>query len=360
MTSDVEAPERSVSSITKQTDKPAPRKHEEPTGEVKRIGEMLSYRRAHDSEGEKEFVERFIMPLKPAIIISNENEVYGYKVVIHDKDGKTRRRAFCAHVDSVHNRTLTHTRQSVGYDATRKEFYVSDTKQRDCLGADDAAGCYVLLRMIEAKVPGLYMFFRGEERGGIGSSGIVEDYPTNFEGIDYAIQFDRRGTESIITDMMCGTTCSDEFAMTLAAELGMGHKVDRTGSFTDTATIAALVPECTNVSVGYDFEHSSNEVLDTDYLLDLADACVRTFSRDDLDLPLMRKANDFGDSNSYTSPMFSYDRGPLPPSDLVWLSHSEISKRAMKMSFEELVDALYDAGIALADAYENDPSYWIQ
>ena len=44
------------------------------------------------------------------------------------------------------------------------------------LGADDKAGMAVLLYMIENKVPGLYYFFIGEERGCVGSSKLSKKW----------------------------------------------------------------------------------------------------------------------------------------------------------------------------------------
>ena len=241
---------------------------------MKILAEMLTYRRAHDSAGEAEFIERFILPLDPSVIADKQGTVHAYTVTVPGN----KRALFAAHTDSVHNRTLPATRQTIGFDTERQEFFVNNPKQRDCLGADDAAGVYVLTEMIAAQVPGTYMFFRGEERGGIGSGYVADHRCDLLDGFDYAIQFDRRGTSSIITQMMVGRTCSDAFARSLADVLGMGHKPDPTGSFTDTANLSAIIPECTNISIGYENEHSQYETLDAGYLLALTAAMIRTFA----------------------------------------------------------------------------------
>jgi len=44
---------------------------------------------------------------------------------------------------------------------------------------------------------------------------------------------------------------------------------DDTGSYTDTAEFIGVIPECTNISVGYEREHSANETLNLDHFLDL-------------------------------------------------------------------------------------------
>lgn len=284
-----------------------------------RIDEMLTYRRAHDSAGEAEFIARYIAPVAKPVTALN-GTVHAYTVTI----GTGSRIAFCAHTDSVHNRTLPATRQPVAYDSARREYFVSDKNQRDCLGADNAAGCYVLLHMIAARVPGLYVFFRGEERGGIGSSWIAENRADLFANIDVAIQFDRRDTRSIITHMAIGRTCSDEFGLSLADALGLGHELDDTGSFTDTANLAGIVPECTNVSVGYDHEHSNAEILDAAYLDKLTAACIATFSNN----PSLEIARDPG----------AFLDGP--PASIVDMSDADIEDMVYFMRPAELVDVL--------------------
>lgn len=339
-----------------------------PEGEKKRIGEMLSYRRPHDSPGEQEFVDRYILPLGPTLVIepaskrdSRPEAVHAYVLRIEGSDLQNER-AFCAHVDSVHNRQQTHTRQSVGYDSFLDQFFVPDDKQRDCLGADDAAGVYVLLRMIEAGVPGLYVFFRGEERGGIGSSYVEEVRPDVFDGITQAIQFDRRGTRSIITNMMCGMTCSDTFAVALGEALGMGHEPDDSGSFTDTANLASIVAECTNVSVGYDWEHSSHETLEAGYLVELADRCIDVFGREDLALPIVRAPGQFRVQRapSYVlsaidEGIYTYEFGQVTVYDLPNMSADELESLVREGSVEDLVTLLSHASEVIVEAF---PTYY--
>lgn len=335
-----------------------------PEGEKKRIGEMLSYRRPHDSPGEAEFVERYILPLSPTLVVEPASKrdkapetVHAYIVRI-EGSALQNQRAFCAHVDSVHNRQQLHTRQSVGYDSFLDQFFVPDDKQRDCLGADDAAGVYVLLRMIEAKVPGMYVFFRGEERGGIGSSYVQEVRPDVFEGITQAIQFDRRGTKSIITEMMCGMTCSDTFALALGEALEMGHEPDDSGSFTDTANLASIVAECTNISVGYDWEHSSHEVLEAGYLVDLADRCVEVFADPDLDLPVKREPGQFRkvrqlnyEVSRIDDGIYSYEFGQVTVYDLPNMTADDLDSLVRDSYVSDLVTLLSHAAEVVVDAY---------
>lgn len=334
---------------------------------VKTIGKMLSYRRAHNSNGERLFINRYIKPLQPDVI-SDGVDVAAYIVRIPRSDGMLPPTAFCAHVDTVHDKRDTQTRQRIMHDTVRNELFLPDTKEWTCLGADDAAGCYIMINMIKAGVAGTYIFFRGEEVGGLGSRYVATQRPDLLDGIKHAIQFDRRGTQSIITTMARGRTCSDTFGLALADALGMGHVLDPTGSFTDTANLADIVPECTNVSCGYDSEHSAKETLDVTYLMELSDACIRTFKDETLSLPVARdpSAVEFDDQ-------FDDMIGGISIYDLPYMTRREVREFVEMASVNELTDLLYmvgsmigvevegfgDAAFARAEGYwdDNDPSH---
>jgi len=246
---------------------------------MKRLQSMLTYCRPHGGEGEKQFVERFIRPYEPEEIKDVAGEVLAYVVRV----GKDAPVLWCSHVDTVHIQTAP-VKQTIVYDEEGGMIYKDDKMP---LGADDGAGVWMLLEMIDAGVPGTYMFHRGEERGGIGSRAIAAQYTAFLKPFKYAIAFDRRGTGDIITEQMCGVCCSDEFALALAALLDMDYKPDNTGSFTDTANYIDIIPECTNVSVGYNNEHSPNETLDVWHLESLRNAVVAAF-KTGIALPVKR------------------------------------------------------------------------
>jgi Fe-S-cluster containining protein len=150
------------------------------------------------------------------------------------------------------------------------------TDGKTTLGADDKAGTSVMLWMIKNQVPGLYYFFIGEEVGCVGS-GFASKYE-DFKEYDRILSFDRRGTGSIITHQSCGRSCSDSFADALCGEfnfLGLDYEKDSGGVYTDSAEFADDIQECTNVSVGYYKEHTTNEHQDIKHLTALAEACVQ-------------------------------------------------------------------------------------
>ena len=135
-----------------------------------------------------------------------------------------------------------------------------------------------MCEMIRADVPGLYIFHRAEEVGGLGSRHIASETPDLLAGIKCAIALDRKGFTNIITHQF-SRCCSDAFALSLADQLnqgfaGDGWAADDTGVFTDTANYTDLVDECTNLSVGYFQAHTSNECLNYMFLGDLLDTLV--------------------------------------------------------------------------------------
>jgi hypothetical protein len=156
------------------------------------------------------------------------------------------------------------------------------TDGKTILGADDKAGMVVILYMIENNVPGLYYFFIGEEVGCVGSSKLSSVW----SDIEYShtiskvVSFDRRSDCSVITDQWMGRCCSDEFATELSIRLnsaGYNLKLapDDTGVLTDSAQFMDIVPECTNISVGYMHEHTTSECQDIDYLSRLCKSVVK-------------------------------------------------------------------------------------
>jgi hypothetical protein len=150
------------------------------------------------------------------------------------------------------------------------------------LGADDKAGVTIMLHMIENKVPGLYYFFLGEEVGCVGSKKLAEYLKKDniFPHIKKCIAFDRRGTTSVINFQFGTRCCSDAFAKDLASKFngavaGLKFEADPTGLYTDSAQFIPIISECTNISVGYQNEHTFNEVQDIEFLQKLADAVIK-------------------------------------------------------------------------------------
>lgn len=243
------------------------------------IAAMLGYKRPAGSRTERRFIKDWLAPLD----------------LQQDKAGNLYKRIgdspvlWSCHTDTVHFDGGPQKVRLIDGIATTAD------KRSNCLGADDTAGVWIMREMILAQRPGLYVFHRSEEIGGIGSRYIATRFPKLLDGASIAIAFDRRGTNSIITHQGAGRCCSDAFAYSLGNALAMGHRPDSGGTFTDTANYMDAIAECTNLSIGYADEHSARESLDCAYLLDLRD---RVLELDGRDLIVERKPGQCDDWQS--------------------------------------------------------------
>ena len=235
---------------------------------VPSLEEIHSSMRPHDSEIEKAFSKKYL----DCVPGMTKDKAGNRLLKLGDASA-----IYSCHVDTVHRLPgLQKTQVS-------KKILSLAEKGPTCLGSDDGAGIYLMLRMIQVQVPGLYIFHRGEECGGIGSIHIARhaDWITKYKA---AIAFDRMGYTDIITHQGGHRTCSDTFAWSLAGQLSLGHEPSSGGLFTDTANYEHLIPECTNLSVGYHKAHSPEEFLDLDYLEELATILCTKFHPQDLEI----------------------------------------------------------------------------
>lgn len=193
---------------------------------------------------------------------------------------------FSSHLDTADRRqvpTSLYSRQEDGQEI----IYTDGTS---ILGADDKAGVTVMLYMMFNNVPGVYYFFIGEERGGVGSSDVSRNFDKieHLQNIKRCVSFDRRNYHSIITSQYV-VCCSDEFGEALSKEFSKSNlkmELDPTGIFTDSANFVDNIQECTNISVGYFDEHTTKEHQNITFLEKLAKACVKVNWEE---LPTVRK-----------------------------------------------------------------------
>lgn len=254
---------------------------------IRDLKDMLAYKRRAGSRAERLFIRRFLLPL--GVRLDKAGNLL--KTVGDNPHGI----AWSCHTDSVHREG---GRQKLAWrDA---ELIVDPLSKSNCLGADDAAGVWLCRELILAGIPGLYLFHRGEESGGKGSSWLAKNRPQVLQGIRAVIALDRRGTTDVITRQAGGRCASDAFADSLAAQLGGAYRKCPYGVFTDSANYTGLVGECTNLSVGYAHEHTPNESLDVPHLVGLRDKLVRL---DQSALVIQRKP---GEKEPFHDPDFSW------------------------------------------------------
>ena len=228
---------------------------------------MLTYRRPADSDSELEFIRRFILPC------GAQPDGFGNLWLdVPHPDGGPVTTLWSSHTDSVHHAA---GKQSIVYAAG---IVTLQEGEKGCLGADCAAGVFAMLDMIRARVPGRYAFHRQEESGGLGSNYVADHEPDRLRGITHAIALDRAGYSDVITHQIY-RTASDAFAVAMAAKLNAQNPLFTYaecdgGVFTDTAVYKHLIPECTNLSVGYFRQHGPRESQDARFLFQLCDALI--------------------------------------------------------------------------------------
>jgi hypothetical protein len=246
---------------------------------------MLTYKRPARTETETRFIDHYIVPTGAT------RDAHGnYRLTIGESPI-----LWSSHTDTVH---LTEGKQRVLYGHG-----IATTDSGECLGADCTTGVWIMLQMIRAGIPGTYLFHRDEECGGKGSAWIAKENPEWLAGIRFAIAFDRKGFADVITHQG-GKTASDKFAESLAKALpGLELKPCDLGIFTDTANYSDIVPECTNISVGYMKAHSAAEMQDVAFACRLVDSILKA------DFAQLVESREPGDSG-YSYSRWSSDDTP--------------------------------------------------
>jgi hypothetical protein len=218
------------------------------------------------------------------------------------------------------------------------------------LGADDGAGVAMLMHLIHSGVRAYYIFTQGEEVGGIGAKFIADNYPLLLEEFDRAIAFDRRGIDSVITHQGWTRCCSDEFADALSDALNVDESLmylpDDSGVYTDTAEFTDVIPECTNISVGYYHEHTDKEYLDIVHFALLAE---RVINIDWDGLPTQRDPKVIDskwDMQDYSYGAYSYNWDKTADNSFSYGRNTSLYKDHL---MADLQDAIMDAQIGHFD-----------
>lgn len=267
----------------------------------KNLHEILMMVRPTNSVGEAKLCH-YIQEYLATLGTPYHTDEYGNIIVnLLPQETTESRVMFTAHTDTVHKATLwggadrtPQTQQIVYLDNANTILGLPQNSPSSCLGADDGTGVWVLLSLIQAKIPALYVFFRDEEIGGLGSEFFRNDKANTdlLPSLTHCISFDRKGYTDIITEQWGGVCASDGFAKHLAtlfkqadSELNFSKA---TGTFTDSANFTDIISECTNISVGYGKQHTAGETQDVAF----AERLVKALKQIDwLSLPHYRDPN---------------------------------------------------------------------
>ena len=147
----------------------------------------------------------------------------------------------------------------------------------DSLGADDGIGVWIMLSMIAAKVPGTYLFNRGEECGGVSAKALAYKESKWLAMFEACIAFDRPRTNEVITHQGGKECASDKFAAALCKQLndkGFQYAPSDRGVYTDNKEFRKEIAECVNLGVGYESQHGRQETQDYAHAYALKEACL--------------------------------------------------------------------------------------
>lgn len=312
---------------------------------------ILCTKRAHQSPGELDFVAALHKKLNS---MGHKTTAMGLGNVVVTVPAKGAEKLkvnvmFSCHVDTVHTAVESNgSKQALAYDPNKGHIFLAEPDKSTCLGADDGAGIYIMLKMLEAKVPGTYVFHRGEERGCIGSREMVAKHPEWLKEFDACIAFDRPGTDEVIATQSGQQCASVAYSQALAdalnaAEPTFKYAVSHRGVVTDSKMYSPFISECINLGVGYFGQHGSGEYQDWNHLQKLAVAVCKLNwqalipSRDPV--PAQKPVPRFSSRNMFPE----YEEEDFPP--------RKLSVTPIKPPTLPAPDISFQAEVAAAETY---------
>ena len=146
----------------------------------KTLCRALSLKRPHKGEGVQLF-NAWLCDNTPKHVELNIDEAGN--IHIDNRTSTNHRTLFIAHTDTVHREDGANK-----FVKAHGKWYANGAP----LGADDGAGCAMLMHLLHANTPGYYIFSQGEECGGIGAKHLADNHRDLLSEFDRAIAFDRQ------------------------------------------------------------------------------------------------------------------------------------------------------------------------
>ena len=153
--------------------------------------------------------------------------------------------ALVAHMDTV----FKHPPKEIFYDREKGVMWSPDG-----LGADDRAGIFSIVRILNDGFKPTVLFCADEERGALGAEQLIRDHVLPHSPLNFIIELDRRGTNDCVF-----YDCGNAKFVDYIENFGF---IESWGSFSDISEICpAWKVAGTNLSVGYEGEHTTSEIL---------------------------------------------------------------------------------------------------
>lgn len=212
----------------------------------------MNYRNIKTNKRDKQLLK--------AMFMENQKEIYNRlikflkkhyskdKIIIHEKylcaigDIPI---ALVAHMDTVWEDSIP---KFIFFDHEQGVFWGLNG-----LGADDKAGIFAIMKIVESGLRPHIIFTSDEEIGGLGAEALA-DNGNPFPELKFLIELDRRGSHDCVF-YDCETKNFMEYIETFDFETAMG-------SFSDISILCGTWKICgVNLSVGYLNEHTHKEIL---------------------------------------------------------------------------------------------------
>lgn len=162
--------------------------------------------------------------------------------------------ALAAHMDTVFTRPAS----EIFYDRRKNVMWAAEG-----LGADDRAGIFAIIQIIRKGLRPHIIFTTDEEKGCLGADKLSQ-IACPFDDLRYVIQLDRRGADDCVF-----YDCNNTEFIKYVEQFGF---VEAIGSFTDICSICpAWKVAGANLSIGYQHEHSTSEILYVGHMLNTID-----------------------------------------------------------------------------------------
>ena len=259
--------------------------HDIPEGVDQLLVDILVFPRSHQTVTELEFQGWLTRKLNDLGVVPTKRQMDVLTVEIDHppRPGETATRPsttlFSCHTDTVDSTVPAGMRKKLTYDPVFGEIALDNTSCGGSLGADDGVGVWIMLKMIEAKIPGGYIFHRAEECGGLSAKAMANHDSKWINSFDVSVAFDRPRTSEIITHQRGQTECaSNKFAEAVCLALnahGMDFHTSKQGVYTDNYEYRKLIAENINVGVGYEGQHGRTETLDYAHAFALLNAVLK-------------------------------------------------------------------------------------
>lgn len=153
--------------------------------------------------------------------------------------------ALVAHLDTV----FSNPPHNIFYDRVKNVMWSPEG-----LGADDRAGIYAIVEIIKQGLRPTIIFTTDEERGGLGATKLIKDFPKPITNLKYIIELDRRGANDCVF-YDCDNIEFEKYIESF-------DFITAFGTFSD---ISIICPKWeiagVNLSIGYVDEHSYCETL---------------------------------------------------------------------------------------------------